>query len=72
MNRQPAKNKVVAKRPEAKEGGREEEEKRFRISTAPLGHGRLRNKKESRKTPLVLGWRPARVPEFPNGAEDGR
>jgi len=31
-----------AKRPETKEGGREEEEKRLGISAAPTGAGRLR------------------------------
>ena len=35
----------TAKRPEAKEGGREEEEKRLGISTDPPGAGRLRSTK---------------------------
>ena len=61
---QPAEYKVVAKRPRAKEGGREEEEKRLGISTGP-GPGRLRNKKESEKTPLVPVLRAGAQMEFP-------
>jgi hypothetical protein len=36
---------MPAKRPETKEGGREEEEKRLGIATRPFGTGRLRRAK---------------------------
>jgi hypothetical protein len=62
--RQPAKNKVAAKRPEANEGGREEEEKHFGISTG-FAPGRLRGNKESEKTPLLPVWSKSRSLEFP-------
>jgi hypothetical protein len=41
----PAKDKEIAKRPEANKGGREEEEKRFGQTTELTALGRLRNRK---------------------------
>jgi hypothetical protein len=63
--RQPAKDKVAAKRLEANKGGREEEEKHFGISTG-LAPGRLRGNKESEKTQRLLVWSKSRSLEFPD------
>jgi hypothetical protein len=44
-----------AKRPDAKEGGREEEEKRLGIATDPQGAGRLRSAKNGVPDTAVAG-----------------
>jgi len=71
--RQSAGNKNAAKRPEAKEGGREEEKKRFRIATGLTAPGRLRSNKETCKgVHLVTGWSPAARVQFPAGGASSR